>query len=343
MGILNKTSEKIPKLNKCLFSIDYSIDENYNSFNDKIENIDIIEDDILDYGKSILKILLKDRTTGKNIIWATDDYKEIGIKYQSHCEIKDDLITGENTYIIQPRISKTKKEKDDRTKKRAEVFTPSWICNEQNNIIDEKWFDRKNVFNVSENKSWRAITDKIIFPQEKDKEWKNYIKAKRMEITCGEAPYLVSRYDTVTGESILLQERIGLLDRKIRIINENVDNEKEWFKWIEIAFKSIYGFEFQGDNLLLARENLLYTFIDNLHFKFNRKASEKELKKIATIISWNLWQMDGITFKPPKDSTHKINFQYKLFDNEFEEEKLKNCVIKIWDSKEIIEYRTLIK
>ena len=31
-----------------------------------------------------------------------------------------------------------------------------------------------------------------------------------MEITCGEAPYLVSRYDAVTGEVINLKSRIGL-------------------------------------------------------------------------------------------------------------------------------------
>ena len=28
------------------------------------------------------------------------------------------------------------------------------------------------------------------------------------------------------------------------------------------ALKSIHGFEWQGDNLILARENVLYTFID---------------------------------------------------------------------------------
>jgi hypothetical protein len=29
----------------------------------------------------------------------------------------------------------------------AEVFTPSWICNAQNNLIDNTWFGRDNVFN----------------------------------------------------------------------------------------------------------------------------------------------------------------------------------------------------
>ncbi len=88
---------------------------------------------------------------------------------------------------------------------------------------------------------------------------------KNGNILWGEAPYLVSRYDTVTGQKIELNSRIGLLDRKMRVVNENVNDEVEWFKWTERAFQSIYGYEFQGDNLLLARENLLCTFIENLN------------------------------------------------------------------------------
>ena len=45
------------------------------------------------------------------------------------------------------------------------------------------------------------------------------------------SPYLVSRYDTTTGEQIPIEKRIGLLERKLRIINENIDNSTEWLKW----------------------------------------------------------------------------------------------------------------
>lgn len=37
-------------------------------------DIDIIEDDILALGHNLLQTLLRDRTTGKNIFWATEDY-----------------------------------------------------------------------------------------------------------------------------------------------------------------------------------------------------------------------------------------------------------------------------
>lgn len=108
------------------------------------------------------------------------------------------------------------------------------------------------------------------------------------------APYLVSRYDTTTGVFIPLEERIGLLDRKLRIINENVDTSSEWLKWAQTAYEHIYGYEWQGDNLLLAREALLYTFIEYYQAKFGKSPLTKSIKYIAYIISWNLWQMDGL-------------------------------------------------
>ncbi|MGL5257837.1 MAG: restriction endonuclease subunit M [Proteocatella sp.] len=309
-------------------------------------NIDILEDDIISYGRDLLKILLKDRTTGKDIIWATNDYVEFGEFYRSSCEIELNAISGRNTKIIQPRITKHEIQQTNRTREKAEVFTPSWICNEQNNLVDEQWFGREEVFNIQGKQIWMVTTEKISFPDTKGKTWKDYVDAKRMEITCGEAPYLVSRYDTVSGESIEIQSRIGLLDRKMRVVNENTDTEKEWFKWTERAFQSIYGYEYQGDNLLLARENLLYTFIDNMKHKWNRKPTLQEMKRIATIISWNIWQMDGIGYTVPLKAIGERVVQLTFFEDTAENlEKISQsyCKIKDWRSKVIIEYITLVE
>lgn len=309
-------------------------------------NIDILEDDIISYGRDLLKILLKDRTTGKDIIWATNDYVEFGEFYRSSCEIELNAISGRNTKIIQPRITKHEIQQTNRTREKAEVFTPSWLCNEQNNLVDEQWFGREVVFNIQGKQIWRATTEKILFPDTNGKTWKDYVDAKRMEITCGEAPYLVSRYDTVSGESIEIQSRIGLLDRKMRVVNENTDTEKEWFKWTERAFQSIYGYEYQGDNLLLARENLLYTFIDNMKYKWNRKPTLQEMKRIATIISWNIWQMDGIGYTVPLKAIGERAVQLTFFEDAAENlEKISQsyCKIKDWRSKVIIEYITLVE
>jgi len=40
----------------------------------------------------------------------------------------------------------------ERTRERAEVFTPTWLCCMMNNFVDEEWFGRKDVFNVQNGK-----------------------------------------------------------------------------------------------------------------------------------------------------------------------------------------------
>lgn len=192
--------------------------------------IDIVEQRLADYDISILNILLSDRTTGRNIIWATDDYAYMGAGFDAHNEILANLIVGQNTQLIQPRIEKAQSDQVNRTRNKAEVFTPAWICNAQNNLIDEAWFGQKNVFNTMHGEMWNTATTTIVFPAVKEKSWKAYVDANRLEISCGEAPYLVSRYDAATGKMIPLTERIGLLDRKLRVVNENCDDETQWFQ-----------------------------------------------------------------------------------------------------------------
>lgn len=253
--------------------------------------VDILEND---FAPEVLEQLLRDHTTRKNIFWATHDYEERGEGYQYADEILPKQITGENGKVIMPRVKKSKEQQTDRSKGMAEVFTPSWICNAQNNLVDEAWFGRKDVFNVEvpDRQTWETQTEKIEFPA--NKTWRDYVRAVRMEMACGEAPYLVSRYDTTTGEIIPLPYRIGMLDRKLRVISENTETTKDWLYWAKIAFRTIYGFEWQGDNLLLAREALLLTFIDYYKAKFGRRPRPESVNYIAYVISWNLWQMDGL-------------------------------------------------
>lgn len=286
-----------------------------------IEKIDVKENKIYNLDPIILNLLLKDNTTKKNIIWATNNYEKKGRSYYFDSQIYDYLITGINGEVIKPRVKKSKEEQNDRIKNKAEVFTPSWICNEQNNLIDEAWFGYKDVFNRRINDHWKTNYKKVKFIN--DKSWEDYINELRLEVSCGEAPYLVSRYDTVSGIIIDVKDRIGLLDRKLRIINENVDDENNWYNCVIKAYKSIYGFEWQGDNLLLARENLLYTFIDNYLYKFNKIPTIEQQKEIAYIISWNIWQMDGVKFVIPNSCKNEevVVVQMNLFGEE-EREKI---------------------
>ena len=281
------------------------------------KRIDILEDDIAKIDICLLKLLLKDKTTGENILWCTKDYEQFGYEYSEQSQMYADLITGIHYRVIQPRAEKSKKIKELRVRKRAEVFTPSWICNEQNNQIDEAWFGRDNVFNTPDGTSWHTTTEKIEFPNDK-KSWKAYVDAKRLEITCGEAPYLVSRYDTTTGVVIPVYERIGLLDRKMRVVNENCETDEEWLKWSMRAMQSVYGYEFQGDSVLIARENLLYDYIDYYKERFSKEPDVSLLKKIANIIAWNIWQMDGLRCVVPYSChEHKNEMrQISFFDEE---------------------------
>lgn len=262
------------------------------------ENIDINETEVLKQYPEVLEMLLKDHTTQQNIYWATDSYADRGKGYQFKDAITIDRITGDNGMIIRPRSVKSKDEQTKRSKDMAEVFTPSWVCNAQNNLIDDAWFGKQDVFNSeSPDHTWKAISGKIEYPE--GKTWKDYVRDTRLEITCGEAPYLVSRYDTVSGMPIELTERIGLLDRKLRVVSENTETTGEFLDWCQEAYKNIYGYEWQGDNLLLAREALLFTFLDYYKAKFGEDPLLKSIQYIAYIISWNVWQMDGLKFCPP--------------------------------------------
>lgn len=277
--------------------------------------------------------LLKDHTTQQNIYWATDSYAELGEDFTFYAPITLDKITSyisdegvvvtkeqydtiikqtpeaRDRYqeMIRPRAVKSKREQTQRAKDKAEVFTPAWICNAQNNLIDEAWFGRKDgLFNSPDPEDphkWINNEKKISF-EGTGKDWKDYVADMRLEITCGEAPYLANRYDAVTGEyNEVAKFRIGILDRKLRIVSENVKDSKEWILWAKIALRSTYGFEWQGDNLLLAREALFFTFEEHYIEQFGvKKFNQNKMRMmpgVAYIVSWNLWQMDGLTYGLP--------------------------------------------
>ena len=292
------------------------------------EKVDVKENSVYNLDSELLNILLYDNTTNKNIIWGTDMYEKKGEGYDPLSQITTSKITGRMGNIIKPRTKKSKNEQTYRVKDKAEVFTPSWVCNIQNNYADAGWFGKEDIFNIANGKKWLTNREKIVFP--KKKTWIDYVTDLRLEISCGEAPYLVSRYDTVTGEVIEPINRIGLLDRKLRIVNENTNDKEDWIEYAILAFKSIYGYEWQGDSLLIARENLLYTFIDYYIEKFNEEPSIELLKNIASIISWNIIQMDGMKFVVPYSCKNEIEFNNTLFGVEEVKVECLGCKKDSW-------------
>lgn len=282
--------------------------------------------------KLTLKKLLQDKTTKKNIIWATNTFEHFGREFDDKSEIIE--IIFQSGFRLMPRVLKSQEDQLDRTRKKAEVFTPGWIVNEMNNYLDQEWFQRKDVFNIEKGETWEAVTEKINFPE--GKSWEKYILSRRLEITCGEAPYLVSRYDVSTGEKIDLINRIGILDRKLRVVNENTWTKDEWIKWATRAIESTYGFEYQGDNLLIARVNILMTFVEYFEDRWKEEVDKKTLLHLVNIISWNIWQMDGLTDMVPfgavKEDIRQMNF-FDLLSGGLEEEdgeETTYCRIKDW-------------
>ena len=246
-----------------------------------------------------LPTLLKDKTTRKNIVLATDSYEDRGRACRADMAITPALLEDMD---LKPRIMKSQAEQEARTRKRAEVFTPAWLCCRMNNHLDEEWFGRGEVFNRLSGEHWENTAGRIEFDRRRT--WRKYVDSRRIEITCGEAPYVVSRYDAATGQAIEIKDRIGILDRKLRVVNENAEDRGEWLKWALRAFQSVYGYEWQGDSLLIARINLLMTFIEYYRDRWGTAPLEGEaarvLSKVANVISWNFWQMDGLTGTLPQ-------------------------------------------
>jgi hypothetical protein len=286
-----------------------------------LDSSDVQENIIRQSMPRILDILLIDRTTStpsktRNIIWATNNYKKYGAQvYDENSEIKPELVTGIMGNLIKPRALKDREMQLSRTKSKAEVFTPVWIVKKQNDEVDKTY---------------------------RNDDLETYVSRRWIEITCGEAPYMTSRYDMETGDLILLKNRVGFIDRKLERINREIDDKAEWQRLVELAYKSSYGFEWSGDSLLIARENLLYTYRDFYVEKWGEEPLYGLFEEIAKIISYNIFQMDGVKYIIPlsEKRERKLSVEISLFDDDEPEEEWivqsgKRVRIMNWDTNKM--------
>lgn len=286
--------------------------------NNNLSLSDLSDSTILRENESLLSLLLKDHTTGKNIKWGTDSYINHGYSFRNDQEIKIDLITGWYEGFIRPRVDKDIDIQLERQRNRAEVFTPSWVIKLQ---VDAALKDMEEL----------PLVD--------------FIKTKWLEITCGEAPYMVNRYDMETGEVIPLKERSGFIDVKFKKMNEATESEEEWLRLAIEIYKASYGYEYQGDSLLLARENLIITFIDNYFYMFGAFPKEKILLEITKIISLNVFQMDGLTYEVPYSDggLEESGTQLNLFEEVEVKENItpESATIKLWQKNKFVEVKKM--
>lgn len=300
-----------------------------------------IQDDILRlHAMGLLSRLLADKATKGSILWATDAYAQLGEWYSPGNEIRPQRITGDNSDLIKTRARRAMEQRTERTRQHAEVFTPLWVVKKMIDFADEQWFGRKDGI-------YKCTDDGRIYFS-KQKHWKLYVDARRMEITCGEAPFLATRYDVETGEAIPVEDRIGLLDRKLRAVSENARDIDEWKEWAFRAVQSVYGYELQGDNLLIARVNILCTVEEHMVQRWKQKPEKTWLEKLCNVIAWNLWQMNGIEGcvpVPPTPTEEQLSLfpplqeQANLF-GEIDHGEI-SCRLFDWRADRSIRYQTL--
>lgn len=169
---------------------------------------------------------------------------------------------------VLPRYLKNQEIQQNRTKEKAEVFTPVEVVKKMNDMFDENF----------------TGTDE------------EYIRRKVLEVTCGEAPFLTTLYDASTGEKIPVENRAGLLDRKLARIT--TDDELGWCLLAGMSLMSTYGYEWQEDSLYIARRNVLSSVYEAFVSKFGKEPDL--LDEWAEIVSYNLFRMDGVTMCVPE-------------------------------------------
>lgn len=234
---------------------------------------------------NVIELLLKDQTLShragayRPIIWANDDYTN-GLIAKTSATDSMYLHTVKHVHAtagLKPRSLKSKEVQKERTKKKAEVFTPTWVVKKQNDAVDENY-----------------ATDDL----------ETYLSRTWLEITCGEAPYMATRYDMETAAFLQLQHRVGFIDRKLSRLSKELPDTgivtiAEWHRLAVLAYKSSYGFEWSGDSLLLARLNCLFTYVDYFVARWGVFPTMGMLMEIAEVISYNVWQMDGLAYVQP--------------------------------------------
>lgn len=240
-------------------------------------------------------------TEQAKVTWATDHYEQRGEAYTNGNPVHD-------IGVIVPRVEKSMEEQKRRVRSKAEVFTPLWVVNAMNNLVENPKLGKgffNTEFDDERGHGWTP-SEKLVFPTSYP--WWKYVAERRMEICCGEGPYLFSPYDPTSGTYVPVRDengrfrRIGFLDRKLRVAAEFANSQKEWDTIAECALRTTYGYEWQGDNLLLARVNMINTFLDYwIDFRKasgaarpSRRTIVERTKKIAPVVAQQLWQMDGL-------------------------------------------------
>lgn len=125
------------------------------------------------------------------------------------------------------------------------------------------------------------------------------MKRTWLEITAGEAPHMATRYDVETGEIVPLTKRVGFVDRKLKRINAEVDDKAEWQRLVLKRINQVMVLSGVVTHFYLLGK-IFFTHTEIIIFKNGSKNQLMAcLVNIAKIISYNLFQMDGLKYIIP--------------------------------------------
>lgn len=292
--------------------------------------------------------LLMDRTTRRNLIWGTDDLKYLGAGWRKEQELQEETAFGEALRLVVPGTDRlgprAGAKKAGRQKEGPQVLSAA-EANRRNNARDEQWFGQSSVFNSVWGDTWITRAEPVRFPARKNRSWHQYIDARFLEKDFAVPQCLVSRFDAASGGLIPRGDRIGVLDRKLRIAAEQAP-AAEWAKWAFRALESCYGYAYRGDDVAAARIDVLLTLRKAFAAALGREPDAREWRRAARIASWNLWQMDGktgtIPYGKPMSAATQIEM-FRLLEDRRRGVLQPDCRVMDWRAGKSVPYREMEK
>lgn len=274
----------------------------------------------------ILVTLFKDCAAGRNIVWTDDECVEFGDGFIGDNGIAIEKITNFSSGAIKPHIAKKQGRRFERIMTRAGAIVPSWLFNRMNNSIDAVWLDMRDVSYVKNDVERNSGLKRIVFHEKSGRSGRVYVESHRPGITCGEASFAYSHYDTVTMDASPVGGRIGFSNRMLCVVSEKIGYCREWVRWAPAAPEASSGFEFQCCCLPTCI-NVFGTFWEHQRERWSAGMAEVETGQTVWILLWNILQLNGPICTMPANQMD-IVVQFILFD--YEElvqmhAKLANC------------------
>lgn len=96
---------------------------------------------------NVLDLLLQDKSTKKNIIWATDTYENLGEGFDDKVQLNADSLLRRPD-LIRPRIQKSQEAQAQRTRKKQRCLLRRGFAIGWNNYCDVTGLDSSGVFNT---------------------------------------------------------------------------------------------------------------------------------------------------------------------------------------------------